>query len=191
MMILFLDTYVSVTTPLCEVASIPALLLTVPRRTLETFTGNMLGDGSVRYSNFSRDRKVSGNARYSMTMSVVGYEYLVTLYNTTLHTALQVSDHTLMLNYHNMQVEEWLNTTLIHDLCPSLQLYTLSDTDETTIYKSSSRSFLNVSVTYSVLLHLHTELWKTDTLLRMAEYKPSFYVPSVLQSQNVFCLSMH
>jgi hypothetical protein len=82
MMILFLDTYVSITIPLCEVASIPAILLTVPRRTLETFTGNMLGDRSVRYSNFSRDRKVSGNARYNMTMSVVGYEYLVTLYNT-------------------------------------------------------------------------------------------------------------
>ena len=33
--------------------TLPAALLTVSRSTLETFTGNMLGDGSIQYPNFS------------------------------------------------------------------------------------------------------------------------------------------
>jgi hypothetical protein len=42
----------------------------------------MLGDGSVRYPNFSRDRKVTGNARYSMTMSTTAYGYMKQLFDT-------------------------------------------------------------------------------------------------------------
>nr|YP_007475439.1 hypothetical protein H888_mgp06 [Microbotryum cf. violaceum BFL-2013]AGE14652.1 hypothetical protein [Microbotryum cf. violaceum BFL-2013] len=42
----------------------------------------MLGDGSVRYPNFSRDRKASGNARYEMTMSAAAYGYVMSLYET-------------------------------------------------------------------------------------------------------------
>lgn len=43
-------------------ASVPPILLSVPKRTLETFTGNMLGDGSIQYPNFSRDKRITGNA---------------------------------------------------------------------------------------------------------------------------------
>lgn len=60
-------------------SSVPAILLSVPRETLETFTGNMLGDGSVRYSNFSRDQRITGNARYAMTMSVEALGYVTSL----------------------------------------------------------------------------------------------------------------
>lgn len=63
-------------------ASVPPLLLSLPRKTLEVFTGNILGDGSVRYPNFSRDRKASGNARYEMTMSAAAYGYVMSLYET-------------------------------------------------------------------------------------------------------------
>lgn len=34
-------------------ATVPAILLALPRATLETFIGNMQGDGFVGYANFS------------------------------------------------------------------------------------------------------------------------------------------
>ncbi|MBW5719173.1 hypothetical protein GQQ29_26445 [Klebsiella pneumoniae] len=60
----------------------PTALLALPRHTLEVITGNMLGDGSVRYPNFSRDGRITGNARYSMTMSTKAYEYILQLFNS-------------------------------------------------------------------------------------------------------------
>ena len=57
-------------------------MLALPRHELETFTGNMLGDGSIRYPNFSRDKLTSGNARYGMTMGIAGYAYMDHLYTT-------------------------------------------------------------------------------------------------------------
>ena len=59
--------------------TLPAALLTVSRSTLETFTGNMLGDGSIQYPNFSRDKRITGNARYAMTMSSKVHDYLLSL----------------------------------------------------------------------------------------------------------------
>lgn len=64
-----------------NLASIPVILMTLPRRTLEVLTGNMLGDGGIRYPNIARDGKASGNARYGMTMSSAAYDYLMTLFN--------------------------------------------------------------------------------------------------------------
>lgn len=46
---------------------------------MEIITGNLLGDGSLRYSNFKRDGKIRGNARYEMTMSAKVYPYLLHL----------------------------------------------------------------------------------------------------------------
>ena len=43
---------------------LPVSLLTLPRKTLDTITGNMLGDGSIRYPNLGRDNIARGNARY-------------------------------------------------------------------------------------------------------------------------------
>lgn len=57
--------------------SVPAILLDLPRHELETFTGNMLGDGSIRKLNVPQ-----ANARYGMTMGVKSHVYLVHLYNT-------------------------------------------------------------------------------------------------------------
>jgi hypothetical protein len=63
--------------------SLSFILLSIPRTTLETITGNMLGDGSIGFSNASRDGQSTGNARYAMTMSVKVFDYLSNLYNTT------------------------------------------------------------------------------------------------------------
>lgn len=62
--------------------SLPAILLNMPRKSLETITGNLLGDGSIVYPNFSRDRKASGNARYGMTMAAKSYDYMSALYQS-------------------------------------------------------------------------------------------------------------
>ena len=62
-------------------ALVPALTA-LPNHTIQTMTGNLLGDGHLRYSNYSRDGKMGGNARYEMTMSVKAYDYMLDLYNT-------------------------------------------------------------------------------------------------------------
>lgn len=59
--------------------SVPVVLSSLPRKSLETMTGNMLGDGSVGYPNFAREGKASGNARYAMTMSAKAHDYLLSL----------------------------------------------------------------------------------------------------------------
>lgn len=64
-----------------SMSSVPTVLLSLPRATLETMTGNMLGDGSVSYPNFARNGKASGNARFAMTMSAKAYHYLLSLAN--------------------------------------------------------------------------------------------------------------
>lgn len=58
------------------------LLLSLPKPTLHAITGNMLGDGAIQYPNFSRDKKITGNARYAMTMSITAQSYMEDLYNT-------------------------------------------------------------------------------------------------------------
>lgn len=65
--------------PFC--ASVPAILLALSRATLETITGNMLGDGHVGFSNRDNNGKGTGNARYGMTMSTFAYSYLLQLFN--------------------------------------------------------------------------------------------------------------
>ena len=62
--------------------SLPAILLALPRKTLETMTGNMLGDGSIGYPNLGRDGEPKGNARYGMTMSAKVKAYLQSLFDT-------------------------------------------------------------------------------------------------------------
>lgn len=59
-----------------SMSSVPTVLLSLPRATLETMTGNMLGDGSVSYPNFARNGKASGNARFAKA-----YHYLLSLAN--------------------------------------------------------------------------------------------------------------
>ena len=66
-----------------SLATLPTVLQAVPRTTLDTIAGNLLGDGSIGYSNLSRDGVARGNARYGMTMAAKVYDYLLNLYNTT------------------------------------------------------------------------------------------------------------
>jgi LAGLIDADG DNA endonuclease family/Proton-conducting membrane transporter len=64
-------------------STLPMILSSIPKETLETMTGNMLGDGHMRYSNLARDGKASGNARYEMTMSILAYNYMLELFKNT------------------------------------------------------------------------------------------------------------
>jgi hypothetical protein len=67
---------------LAQCSAIPAIVKGLPRATLETMTGNILGDGGIFYSNISRDGKASGNPRYEMTMAAAVYNYINTLFHT-------------------------------------------------------------------------------------------------------------
>ena len=66
----------------CQMA-MPPILASMPRKDLETMTGNMLGDGSIRYPNLGRDGVARGNARYEMTMSAAAHGYMQALYDNT------------------------------------------------------------------------------------------------------------
>jgi hypothetical protein len=59
--------------------TLPPIIYTVPRKHLETITGNMLGDGSIRPGSVTRDGVVTGNARYGMTMMASSKDYLIFL----------------------------------------------------------------------------------------------------------------
>ena len=54
--------------------SILPILNTIPKPTLYTITGNMLGLGSIRLN------KKNGEGKYSMTMDVYSLNYLNSLY---------------------------------------------------------------------------------------------------------------
>lgn len=64
-------------------AGIPVILSGLSPHTLQVMSANLLGDGSIRYPNFSRDGKASGNARYEMTMSAKVVAYMQHLFDTT------------------------------------------------------------------------------------------------------------
>jgi hypothetical protein len=64
-----------------DVLAMPAVLAALPRQTLDAMTGNMLGDGCIRYPNLARDKGPSGNARYEMTMATSAFGYMTMLYN--------------------------------------------------------------------------------------------------------------
>jgi hypothetical protein len=62
---------------------LPPILMTLPKKTLHTMTGNMLGDGSIRYNNMNRNNYVpKGNCRYAMTIKSSSVNYMQNLYNT-------------------------------------------------------------------------------------------------------------
>ena len=75
------STYVLDDSIITQMTVVPVMLSSLSRKSLETMTGNMLGDGSVGYPNFARNGKASGNARFAMTMSVKAYGYLLSLAN--------------------------------------------------------------------------------------------------------------
>ena len=62
--------------------SIPAIISTLPRSTIETMTGNLLGDGGIHYPNLKRNGKATGNARFGMTMAAAVHNYISTLFNS-------------------------------------------------------------------------------------------------------------
>jgi succinate dehydrogenase hydrophobic anchor subunit len=63
--------------------ALPPLMASIPIKELEVMTGNMLGDGSIRYPNLRRDGEARGNARYEMTMSAKAQGYMESLFNGT------------------------------------------------------------------------------------------------------------
>jgi hypothetical protein len=65
-----------------DMMALPPILAALPSNTLHTITGNMLGDGSIRYNNMARNKGVpKGNCRYSMTMGAKTLNYIKSLVN--------------------------------------------------------------------------------------------------------------
>jgi formate hydrogenlyase subunit 3/multisubunit Na+/H+ antiporter MnhD subunit len=106
-----------------HMASIPGIITSLPRATLETITGNLLGDGGIQYSNFKRDGKVSGNARYGMTMAAAVFNYMNDLFNSTY---AQFSTLTGLTPYPNIDLRQYegQSVTQYHFDTRSLPLFT-------------------------------------------------------------------
>lgn len=61
-------------------SSLPTILKNLPRATLETITGNMLGDGYIGASYYTPEKK--SNTRYAISMCVAAYAYMKWLFDT-------------------------------------------------------------------------------------------------------------
>lgn len=57
-------------------------MLSIPKETLHIFTGNMLDDGAIQYKKVFKNGKVTGNAKFGMTMDTYSLNYLNNLYQT-------------------------------------------------------------------------------------------------------------
>jgi hypothetical protein len=113
-----------------SLATLPTVLQAIPRTTLDTITGNLLGDGSIGYSNLSRDGAAQGNARYGMRLLRFLIISLIYIILHMLNTLAPDYDHILILIYHNMQVRQSHNMHLTRKLILSLLLYIVCDIDE-------------------------------------------------------------
>lgn len=80
--IIIISTILTGTEDIYHMAAIPLVLTKLPHHTLEVISANMLSDGCIRYPNFKRDGKASGNARYEMTMAAQVKDYLQHLFDT-------------------------------------------------------------------------------------------------------------
>ena len=65
-------------------ASVPSILCTLDKKILETVTGNILGDGSLR-SGYS-DGRFNPKARYAMSIKASSYDYMLHLKNDVYHS---------------------------------------------------------------------------------------------------------
>lgn len=59
---------------------LPAIILDLPKETLNIITGNMLGDGSITRK-FSNKGKIIGNAKFGMTLDAYSLSYITHLYD--------------------------------------------------------------------------------------------------------------
>ena len=82
--------------------SLSPILLSLPKETLHTITGCMLGDGHIRYPNLAQDGVAKGNARYEMTLSTKGKYYLWDLSRNWLGNLTNIKELNDLTPYPNI-----------------------------------------------------------------------------------------
>jgi len=108
------------------IVGIPAILSSLPRHTLELISANLLGDGSIRFTNLARDGKISGNARYEMTMSSKVVDYIQhlfeTIYGQFSKTGLKGWPNTYLAKHAGKVVSQYFFSTQSLPIFTSLHL---------------------------------------------------------------------
>ena len=104
--------------------AIPPILAQMPRSTLEAMKGNLLGDGSLQYGNRASEGKGSGNARYSITMSVRALNYLTMLCGTVYADLIHPNSILILIqSFLNIKENNLFSINLTLVLLLFLQLY--------------------------------------------------------------------
>lgn len=121
---------------------------TIPKSTLHTITGNMLGDGSIR---FNKNNNLTGEAKYAMTMDVYSLNYLNHLfdkiYGQYSNTSIKGYPN-IMLNQHKgKEIVQYHFSTKSHPLFTALHniWYKWNEVDKRFIFIN----FLNISEMFS------------------------------------------
>lgn len=164
-------------------SALPPILASMSRKDLETITGNMLGDGSIRFPNLRRDGEARGNARYEMTMSAKVYAYLQSLYDTTY---AQFSGQTGLLPYPNVSLPQHLGkvVTQFYFCTRMLPIFTALHSIWHQLNGNSFIKIIPLLVKCSLLFHWHTGLWKMVISIITDDLKLFFFVQNALQWQN-------
>ena len=99
--------------------SLVPIIHSIPELTLNTITGNMLGDGSLSLSKSNK-----GKAKYSMTMDVYSLNYLnhldQTIYSQITDTKIYAYPNNLLLQHRGKEITHYHLRTKTHPLFTAL-----------------------------------------------------------------------
>ena len=136
-------------------ASILPIILSIPTSTLYSFTGNMLGDGSISLS-----KKNKGEGRYSITMDVYTLNYLHHLndkiYSQFTKTKFYAYPNILLPQHRGKEITQYHYNTKTHPLFTALHsLWYKWDVEKNKFIKivplNISEMFSEISLAYWIM----------------------------------------
>ena len=174
-------------------ASILPIILSIPTSTLYSFTGNMLGDGSISLS-----KKNKGEGRYSMTMDVYSLNYLHHLndkiYSQFTKTKFYAYPNILLPQHRGKEITQYHYNTKTHPLFTALHsLWYKWDVEKNKFIKivplNISEMFSEISLAYWIMDDGYFDSYgRTKTVLLCTESftkEECIILQSLLEKLNI------
>ena len=127
----------------------------IPSLTLNTITGNMLGDGSIRLS-----KKNKGRGKYAMTMDVYSLNYInhlnENIYSKITNTKIYAYPNVLLPQHKGKEITQYHFSTKTHPLFTTLHsLWYKWDNEKNKFIKivplNISEMFSEISLAYLIM----------------------------------------
>ena len=174
-------------------ASILPIILSIPTSTLYSFTGNMLGDGSISLS-----KKNKGEGRYSITMDVYTLNYLHHLndkiYSQFTKTKFYAYPNILLPQHRGKEITQYHYNTKTHPLFTALHsLWYKWDVEKNKFIKivplNISEMFSEISLAYWIMDDGYFDSYgRTKTVLLCTESftkEECIILQSLLEKLNI------